>query len=191
MLSHHAEGASSAVVAGARPYTTSLTTLLTTHVLRDGELVLLVLKPSVWFIWFNSYMAIAIAALAGIALTILDRWRHEHLYYELAAFVSVGWLMWSTLQWMGQLYILTDMRVLRLRGVFMIDLFDCALRKVVRTRFVTPLRESLVRVGSIEIIPRDENAPSAVWQTIAEPVAVHEKLSAAIARAKQCGLGGD
>ena len=33
---------------------TSLATLLTSHILRDGELVLLILKPSLWFIVFQT-----------------------------------------------------------------------------------------------------------------------------------------
>ncbi len=33
--------------------------------------------------------------------------------------------------------------------------------------------------------------PTAIWQTIAKPREVHERLLAAINRARQSGMGGD
>jgi hypothetical protein len=79
--------------------------------------------------------------------------------------------------------------VLRINGVFSVEIFDCPLRKVVRARMVSAPREKLVGVGSIEIIPAEENMPSAIWQTIARPKEILERLRAAINRAKQSGPG--
>jgi hypothetical protein len=50
-------------------------------------------------------------------------------------------------------------------------------------------REQLVGAGSIEIIPSDEAIPTAIWQTIARPKEVLDKVRAAITRAKQSGPG--
>ena len=61
---------------------------------------------------------------------------------------------------MGRLYILTDLRVLRLGGVMTVEVFNCPLRKVVRVRMVTPATEKAMAVGSIEIIPSDEEIPA-------------------------------
>jgi hypothetical protein len=44
-------------------------------------------------------------------------------------------------------------------------------------------------VGSVEIVPSKETVPAAIWQTIARPKEIHERLQAAIARAKQSGTG--
>jgi hypothetical protein len=60
---------------------------------------------------------------------------------------------------------------------------------VVRARMVSTSREKVVGVGSIEIIPADEAIPSAIWQTIAKPKEILERLRAAITRAKQSGIG--
>jgi len=191
-ISHPAEaaagaaGASAAVAPTARA--TSLGTLLGSHVLRDGELVLLILKPSLWFIAFNSIAFALIVAATAAALALIDHRMHDNFYFESALFVITGRVMWSVLEWMGRLYILTDQRVLRITGIFSVDIFDCPLRKVVRARMVSTARERLVGVGSIEIIPADEAVPSAIWQTIAKPKEVLEKLRAAIARAKQSGM---
>ena len=187
---HPAEAAAApgAVVAPAR--TTSLGALLGSHILRDGELIIFIIKPSLWFIVFDSIAFAAGIAVAAIALALVDRQVHQNFYFESALFVISGRLMWAVLQWMGRIYILTDQRVLRIRGVFSVDIFDCPLRKVVRARMVSVSREKLVGVGSIEIIPSDEAIPTAVWQTVARPKEVLERLRAAISRAKQSGVGG-
>jgi hypothetical protein len=109
------------------------------------------------------------------------------LYIEAGLFVLAGRVMFAVLQWMSRLYILTDLRVIRLSGVFNVELFDCPLRKIARTRLIYTMRERLFGLGSIEIIPQDENIPIGVWQTIARPRAIHDKLVATINRAKQGG----
>jgi hypothetical protein len=170
---------------------TSLATLLSSHVLRDGEIVLMILRPSLWFIVFNSASFIAFTVVAALILAVLDHRLHDHFYFESGMFVIVGRLMWAVLHWMGRLYVLTDMRVLRLMGIFTIDVFDCPLRKVIRTRMVSPAWEKAMGVGSIEIIPADEAMPSAVWQTVNKPLEVRERLTAAINRSRQPGIGSE
>lgn len=184
---HAAEAGAAAAPAAARA--TSLGTLLGTHVLRDGELVLMILKPSLWFIIFNSFAFAVVVAFIAVILAVVDHRMHDHFYFEAAVFFIAGRLMFAVLQWMGRLYILTDLRVLRITGIFGVEIFDCPLRKVVRARLVSASREKLVGVGSIEIIPSDENIPTAVWQTIAKPHEIYQRLQAAINRAKQSGSG--
>ncbi|HEX4055009.1 MAG TPA: PH domain-containing protein [Tepidisphaeraceae bacterium] len=187
---HAAEaGAAGAAPSTAAARATSLGTLLGTHVLRDGELVLMILKPSLWFIIFNSFAFAVVVAFIAVVLAVVDHRMHDHFYFEAALFFIAGRLMFAVLQWMGRLYILTDLRVLRITGVFGVEIFDCPLRKVVRARLVSTSREKLVGVGSIEIIPTDEDLPTSVWQTIANPREIHDRLQAAINRAKQSGSG--
>jgi len=186
-IPHPAAGSPAASIRPARA--TAMGTLLGSHILRDGELVLLILKPSLWFIVFNSVAFALATASTAAALALIDRRMHDYFYLEAALFVITGRVMWSVLQWMGRLYILTDQRVLRITGIFSVEVFDCPLRKVVRARMVSTSREKLVGVGSIEIIPADEAIPSAIWQTIARPKEILERLRSAIARAKQSGTG--
>jgi hypothetical protein len=171
---------------------TSLATLLASHILRDGEVVLLILKPSIWFILLSSLRFIALTLILTIAAKVFN----QHLagpyrgYAELGTSLIVGRLMWATLVWMGRLYILTDMRILSISGVFNVEVFDCPLRKVARTRLIRNVEDRVVGVGSIEIIPQDESYPFGLWQTLARPKAVHEQIVATINRAKQGGAGG-
>jgi hypothetical protein len=148
--------------------------------------VLLFAKPSLWYIVLSSMGWAAAVAIAASAGKIADP-RHVHIYIEAAMFAISTRVMWATLNWMGRLYVLTDQRILRVSGVFNVDLFECPLRKVARTRPIPTFRERLLRLGSIEIIPEDDARPCAVWQTLARPAEVQEKVQRAIRRAKQGG----
>lgn len=179
---------SNAATAEARPATIpSLAALLVGHVLRDGELVLLILKPSVWYVAVSSLRFIAVVATAVLAAKLYQDRLPESatLIFQAGVFLVAGRLMWAVLQWMGRLYILTDMRIIRLSGVFGIDIYDVPLRRIARTRLVYTTQERLLRLGSIEIIPQDEDLPIGSWQTIARPRQVHKQVIAAINRARR------
>src|SRR5262245_59643375 len=48
----------------------SMATLLSAHLLRDGEIVLLILKPSLWFILLSSLRFIAVVLIVMIGSRI-------------------------------------------------------------------------------------------------------------------------
>jgi uncharacterized membrane protein YdbT with pleckstrin-like domain len=185
----HASEGVVAAPAVARPLATSLAALLTRHILRDGEIVLLILKPSLWFIVMAAMRFSAVVLIGVIAAKL---WMPDHAAIrvaELGAFLIVARVMWAVLQWMGRLYVLTDLRVLRLQGIFSVDIFDCPLRKVGEARLYRNFRERLLRLGSIEIIPAGEGSMPGEWRTIKRPVEVLETIQATVRRAKQGGLG--
>jgi hypothetical protein len=176
--------------AAVMPANASLAGVLASHVVRDGELVVLVLRPSIWFILLSS---LRFVAAAGVLICVV-RWHSlaEHgmvrSLIELGVTAISARLMWATLQWMSRLYVLTDQRILSVSGVFHVNVFDCPLRKVARTRLIRNLPDKLTGVGSIEIIPQDDEHPFGDWQTVPQPIAVHEQILATISRAKQGGM---
>jgi hypothetical protein len=186
----HASESGVATAAGERPLVTSLAALLTRHILRDGELVLLILKPSMWYIVFGAMRFAAVILIGIIAAQLWAPTQVKARVAEIGAFLMAGRVMWAVLQWMGRLYVLTDLRVLRLSGVFNVDVFDCPLRKVATARLYRSFREKLMRLGSIEIVPTDENCRAGNWRTINQPDEVLEMIQATVRRAKQGGGGG-
>ncbi|HEY2586691.1 MAG TPA: PH domain-containing protein [Tepidisphaeraceae bacterium] len=178
--------AGSPAVAAAPPVTTSLATLLTRHLVRDGEIILLTLKPSLWTILFGTLPAIGIALIVMIS-TRLWAPHHVHIGVEIGMILITCRAAWAVLSWAGKLYLLTDMRIVRIWGVFSPQIHDIPLRRVARTRLTTSIRERLWRLGSIEIIPESDHWPWSVWQTVARPHEVHETIRRTIARAKQGG----
>jgi hypothetical protein len=181
-----------ASAAAVMPAHTSLAKLLASHVLGDGEVVLLVLRPSLWFILLSCARFLVVALLGIFAASFFgsrSMWSHGTMrsLVELGVTAISARLMWATLQWMSRLYILTDLRVLILSGVFSVTIFDCPLRKVARTRLIRSNPERATGIGTIEIIPQDDELPFGQWQMIAQPTAVHEQIQATISRAKQGG----
>jgi len=176
------------------PANPSLAKLLASHVLRDGEIIILALRPSLWFIILSSLRFLIGSLIAIVAIkyfAIHSMWTHGTVrsLMELVVSAISARLMWATLQWMSRLYILTDYRILSLSGVFNVSIFDCPLRKVARTRLVRSGEERFTGIGTIEIIPQDDSLPFGLWQMIARPNAVHEQMVATINRAKQGGMG--
>jgi len=179
-------GATAAGTPQAPVAMTSLATLLTRHILRDGEIVLLICRPSLWSIFFST-LPFAAVALILVMSTKLWAPRGLHLAIEIGVMLIACRAGWAVLTWLGRLYLLTDLRVVRISGVFSPQIHDCPLRKVARTRILTSMRERLWRLGSIEIIPESEQYSASVWQMIRKPNDVHETIRRAVARAKQGG----
>ena len=180
---HAAEGAS--VVLDA----SSLSLLISRYSLRDGEIIELVIRPSVWWIIFNAWRTLLLAgviALAGLAL-----WEYlpgrRGWYIEAGILVGSVRLMWATIRWMSRIHLLTNMRVLTISGVFNATVVECPLRRVARVRSVSSHRERLLMLGSIEVIPLDEKYMISLWQTIRRPREVMEQIVAAMNKARQCG----
>ncbi len=179
-------GDAAAVPAGAA--------LLATQVLRDGEAVLLVLRPSLWSIVLSSLRwGAAGLGLMAVAAAFGSHYRGGVFAgpfrgcAEAGVAVLAGRLMWAALQWMGRLYVLTDLRLLTVSGVLRAEVADCPLRKVARTRLLRSTVDRVLGIGSIEIIPQDPDAPCALWQQVARPVEVREQIVATLNRANGGG----
>ncbi len=185
---HPAEGSAAAAVPPV--ITTSLATLLTSHILQDGEIVLMILKPSLWFLLITGLRFFAGVLIAVIAAVLFDErlMGKNIVYINIGAALIAARLMWAILLWMGRVYVLTDRRIVTLGGVFAIDIFDCPLRKVARTRIIYTTRERIFRLGTIQIIPAGDEMPDGLWQMVPRPMEVHEAIVAAINRTKQGGL---
>lgn len=167
--------------------TVPLAALLAGHVIHDGEEIILALRPSIW------YMALSMLPFAAVVTTIMIASKvfddampgPPRLYVATGSSVLAVRFMFSILQWMSRLYVLTDLRILRLSGIFAYSIFDCPLRKIARTRVLYTMRERCCRVGSIEIIPSDETLSIDIWQTVPRPCWVNEQINHAILRARR------
>ena len=163
-----------------------LATLLTGNVVNPGEIVQLVLKPSRWFILLNSirFAAIVIILVLWLRLLGVQRFTPTALSPQFTLFLIAGRLMWSVVEWMGRYYLLTDLRLICVSGVFDVDIQSCPLRAVQSVRLYRPAGERLFDRGSLEII-----GPEGImnWQTISRCKQIHETVQIAVAKSKQNG----
>ncbi|HEX8324829.1 MAG TPA: PH domain-containing protein [Tepidisphaeraceae bacterium] len=178
--------AADAVVADA--VVSPLATLLAGNVIPQGELVHLLIKPSRWFIFLNSvrFAAIAVLALTCVYVIRVPPIMSRALLIQFGLFLIAGRVMWSVVQWMGRYYILTDLRLVRVSGVFSIEIQSCPLRKVNAVNFYTTVGERVLGKGCIEMTNSDKKM---TWQTVSRPHRIHRMVAAAVSRAKSNGSG--
>ena len=164
-----------------------LATLLAGNVVPQGEIVNLLIKPSRWFILLNSmrFAAIVIVVVAGLHALGVKPFIFKTLCVQLAVFFIAGRVMWSVVEWMGRYYILTDMRLMRVCGVFDVSIHSCVLRKVEMVKLYSPVAEKLLGRGSLDIFGCDQKPM--IWQTIGRPEKVLQQVRAAVYRAKSNG----
>lgn len=159
------------------------------HLLDGGEIVVLAIKPSLWFILLVSKRWIAGAALVLAAASLAGKTALTLPIMQLAVGLLIGRLLWATMQWSTRLYVLTNRRIMLIRGVFNVQLFECALTRLQNTWMTFSLAERILRLGSIHLSTAAgaDAGGTATWKTVARPIEVHEHIRAAIGRASSRG----
>ena len=158
------------------------------HLLGDGELVLLTVKPSAWFVPLTSVRTLAVLALAAVCGHYLGRvtpmgWGSETVEVLCGVLAAVR-LIAACCQWAGTLYVLTNRRVLRIRGAVNITIAGCALTEVRHTALLTTgLIERLGRVGTLFFQTDRRNLVGGEWLHISRPGEVLEMIVKAINQA--------
>ncbi len=167
--------------------------LIPADLLGEDEIVILALKPSAWFVLLVSLPVLASAAVAGTAAYIV-RLYHEPTPLEailsLAAAIVLARLMAGCWQWLGRTYVLTNRRIITLRGMINTQVTAAALTDVGQALLVTSWAERVVSSGSVFCLrgradPQSVRIDQAamVWNSVPRPQDVHEIVQGAIRRA--------
>lgn len=164
-----------------------LAVLLAGQVLQDGEIVQIIIKPSRWFIVINSLL-FCTGVIVIVSLLHLSRWQPLGTLsasVQLGILLCAARLMWSVLQWSGRYYLLTNLRIIRLSGVFDVEIHSIPLRKVSSVKLYRTISERLLNKGSLEIAGQD--FPMIFWQTISRPADHLERVTIAVKKSQQNG----
>ena len=192
---NHGDGASGAGEARAQEqaakagqeHRQSIDELLPSDLLSDDETVLFALKPSLWTVLFLSFRTVVIAgAIAVVTLLVgpmLQLGRFNTYILQGCAAAVVGRVGFALLQWLSRTYVLTDRRVIRVRGVFTIDIFQCQLTRIQNTFLVLTLAQRIFNLGNVELTTAGTGHVEAVWRDCRDPLKVHHRLLQAINRA--------
>ncbi|MFP4104897.1 MAG: PH domain-containing protein [Phycisphaerae bacterium] len=162
------------------------------EVLQDGEVVILAVKPSRWFVLLASgpawLVALAILAIRYLTAAFID-------FSQAISTQSVFWIcfglvmlrvIYACLQWSGRLYILTNMRVIRIRGVFRPNVIDIPLRHVEEVEQAATVPERRLACGSLIFHGDEDRFPATmVWMTIANLQEVRELVEETIRRSRR------
>lgn len=153
----------------------------------DDEIIQLSLRPSLWLIAFTgARFVLGAAAIAAIAGLLSDGFRapaatNIFLIAVGAAGVRVAV---AALQWASRLYILTNRRVLRFRGVLSVDVCECLLARITSIKLRQSAAQQMLSIGSIAMTPLNDARPPVIWRHVSRPAEVHELLERAIRKSQ-------
>ncbi|MCK4871565.1 MAG: PH domain-containing protein [Phycisphaerales bacterium] len=166
---------------------------LPARLLDDGELVILMLRPHPLFVLLHP-----LGSLTGLAvLTVVAWWiiRLSPTGPGGGLMLTVGGslillrLIWSCLEWYNRVYVLTDRRVIRRRGVLRVSLFQAPLRRIQHLTMYFSIRERLFGIGTIGFATAGTGIPEAYWVMVRQPLTVHRRIQETID--KYAGHVGD
>ena len=154
------------------------------NLLDGGEVVILAIRSSLWSVLFSSFQW----ALGGAMIVAFAWWfaaaqgavANSLVIQTVLAVVAVR-LGFAVMQWVSRVYVLTNRRIVRLRGVFRADVHACPLAKVINTGVTVRPHEAITRLGTIWFNTGPDAADSS-WYHVAKPHEVHAQIRRAIER---------
>lgn len=158
-------------------------------ILEPGELLILAIKPSPWFILIESLPSLAMLTLFVIVAVALA----THGYFGLAGyqrdlvFAGVGLggmrLFYQLLDWLARTYVLTDRRVVTMSGLITPTVTETELKDILSADLCATFRERLAGLGTILFRANDNvNLMHSAWRSLARPNDVHEIVNQTIKR---------
>jgi len=164
-----------------------LASLVPPGTLQNDEIVLFLIKPSLWFVIITSARFGAttlLFAMLAVRLSPQDFFV-THQQFALAATIAICLrLVWAFAVWASHSYLLTERRVITIKGVFHAAEFQCPLRKIQRTVLDEPFIFRLLGVGTIGFATATGNQFDSTWVMLARPRMIHQKVIAAIERSR-------
>jgi uncharacterized membrane protein YdbT with pleckstrin-like domain len=175
---------------GAESKSVGAVELLPAHLLDGGEIVILAIKPSLWFIIFSSARWLitmgVVAALAGFIGRHIPQLNSPTIIQG-ASVLAAARLGLAVLQWVSRLYVLTNRRIMRLTGILNVDLFECPLTKIQNTYLSLAWYERVTGLGTISFATAGTGGVEASWANVNNPLELHERVRSAIHRAQHPG----
>jgi uncharacterized membrane protein YdbT with pleckstrin-like domain len=160
------------------------------QILHEDEVVLLLTKPSILFIFYSSFVFVLATLLLGILAARISSYNPTAWFSPTTvAFVTVvvclGRLVWALLVWTSHIYMLTNLRILTIKGVLNVHMFQANLRKIQKTDLFRPLVLRLLGTGTLAYsTAAAADTFDSTWVMIARPIEVHEQVVAAINKAQ-------
>lgn len=158
-------------------------------VLDGDEIVELSIRPSPWLIMMGSARLLTAAGVLAAAtlLAAQGTWTNAAILTITAATVlAAARLAWAALQWAGTVYLLTNRRVLRLRGVLTVDVAEAYLRHVRDVKLTATAPQRALRIGTVSLRCGEKAAPIE-WEHLGRPAEVYQRVVRAVKRAQGGG----
>lgn len=161
------------------------------HILQDDEIVLMLVKPSLFFIFYTSIVFVLVALMMGVAAEQLTHAGGLGGYIGptevalITVLAVVGRLVWALLVWTSHIYMLTNLRVVTIKGVINVHMFQSQLRKIQKTEIFRPLGQRIFWTGTVGFsTAAAAGTVDSTWVMLSHPVETHQRIVAAISKAQ-------
>lgn len=149
------------------------------HLLDGGEIVHFAVKPSPWFVLFVSGRVIfATAAMAAFCYSPWAPAAYADTLLQASIAIAGLRVAWAMLEWASSLYVLTNRRVLSIRGVGTAMMYSASLRSVEKTWTDGLAAGVTLGVGDVWFTSTSEGTDS--WRLVRRPTELLERLNKAI-----------
>ena len=153
--------------------------------LQDGEIIILSIRPSPWYVLIVSAPVLVIAGLVIGATSLgraLGEWDGQRMVWWIALAAAVLRLAVACVQCMGIRYVLTNHRVLRLRTLLATTVYELPLSDIAQARVAAAVIDRLIGVGEIVFENDKGHVYEGVWPCVGDPVSVAETVNQAVGR---------
>jgi len=176
----NAEAANGEVAEPELPADPRIAAALPPELIQPDEIVILLLKPSPLYILLAPLASLTGIVLVTLVLIIIEQrfalgWAERNIA-AVGFTLMAARLCWQTLEWLSRVYVLTDRRVVRVKGVLRVQVFECALKQVQHTYTLFTIRERVFGLGTLGFATAGTSTIEAGWEMIAKPFDVHRKV---------------
>ena len=155
-------------------------------VIQPGETIILLIKPSLLYVLLaplrtlTIFLIITLLALAANS-TIYNFYDNGDIVF--LGFVAIGArIFWQFVEWLSRTYILTDQRLIRIKGVTNVSVYETPLANIQQTEVIRSIREQLTALGTIAFSTAGSAYIDAYWVMINNPYEVQNTIIKTINR---------
>lgn len=153
--------------------------------LGDGEEIILITKPSVWSILVQALPGLFVLAMI-ICYAAYMHSSSSRMSYDLSSFLICGSIIgvvaqffYSSASWVSKYYVLTNRRVLIIRGPLSTEVIDCELKRISEVQTAALGLEKIFGLATIKIDVIDNPYFEIDWDNLknADDIAAEIRLA--------------
>jgi uncharacterized membrane protein YdbT with pleckstrin-like domain len=154
--------------------------MLADQLLGDGEQIILTARPSPWFILLSSLPILAGLLAATVLLAASQAQSVRPILLPGCLLLGGLQLAFASLRWLGRIYVLTNLRVMRISGLIRHDVYDIDLARILDVQVTRSRLERPLGLGSLQFRLADNPYAEPGWVNLPDADAVAEEIRRAI-----------
>lgn len=155
--------------------------------LRDGEIIILSLRPHPLFVLLASAGSLVALVIGLVALHLIASrgWLpiDAAMVTTYALVLALARVLWQFLVWWNEAYILTNRRVIRAGGVLRRFRFEAPLSNIQHLAMVKSIPERIFGLGTIGFATAGTGGVEAAWLMVGKADSVFETVQKAVRNA--------